>query len=536
MTVVASLISDIASLWILVSACVVLVVAVMFRKPIAQRIGLGGVKLQHRDTSVELERANEASLERASSAGTAADRPPEEPMLVPQEELGDDEGEASQKEVEESPDLDWIDVMRSLEEGERDEAQRMYEELRAKESSDEAKLRADVIYAFSRYRWGHDAEGLRDLEKFEANDAIGGVASLWKGTAYLEDGYPDKALDAYDAAAASAKDRSDRALAVVGAARSLKALDRPEEAVKRLTEALGAATTTSQKRQYFEALAEVYRKSGDWFRRALALEKCVELTPGNASLRFNAGYAYAEAGREDIALVHYIAAIEIDPSMRAALNNLGVTYLALEMPGTAMQHYKASSEQGETLAMANLAIKYINAGFFDEAREVLKKAFALPDPHRNVGTYLATLDEKVEAESDRRVKVTEEATRKEIVLLGMSDALFVDAPTPDVSGGWQFENGVKVEITQSGTSFTAQLQGQNISHQYAGTFTNRAIEGRYQHSETTFGTPAQTVLADKGSIYGWATDKKIELIVDENGKEYRETLSRRPDTGEVSTP
>ena len=57
-----------------------------------------------------------------------------------------------------------------------------------------------------------------------------------------------------------------------------------------------------------------------------------------------------------------------------ALNNLGVQYETLKMPGKCVESYYKSADHKETLAMANLAQKYLDQGFVNNAKELIDKA------------------------------------------------------------------------------------------------------------------------------------------------------------------
>ncbi len=88
------------------------------------------------------------------------------------------------------------------------------------------------------------------------------------------------------------------------------------------------------------ALAE----SGRNDEAAVELEKAVALDPANAEAHYNLGVLYGKCLREDLAVdelwedhsdeeilfenatAHFTAALELDPSLTAALNNLGHLY------------------------------------------------------------------------------------------------------------------------------------------------------------------------------------------------------------------
>ena len=124
--------------------------------------------------------------------------------------------------------------------------------------------------------------------------------------------------------------------------------------------------------------------------RIQAMERMVWLRPDDDDTRFSLAYAHSEANNDDMALHHYLAV----PRARRKnhiWNNLGVVYQNFSAPARAIEAFEKSAEEGNTLAMSNLAYRYLNVGFLKEAREQLNKALKEEDPHKNVNQAYATL-------------------------------------------------------------------------------------------------------------------------------------------------
>jgi hypothetical protein len=69
-----------------------------------------------------------------------------------------------------------------------------------------------------------------------------------------------------------------------------------------------------------------------------------------------------------------------------------------------------ASSKDETLAMSNIAYRFMNAGFVKEANDELQKAIKVENFHRNVGEAIATLKDMPEEEKksvDEILKKTE---------------------------------------------------------------------------------------------------------------------------------
>jgi tetratricopeptide (TPR) repeat protein len=126
---------------------------------------------------------------------------------------------------------------------------------------------------------------------------------------------------------------------------------------------------------------------------ALALgcmERIIEINPDDIRTRFALAYRHSERAQEDVALLHYsrISARERDG---ATWNNLGVSYERSALPVKSVRAYRAAERMGETLAMSNLANKFVSAGFLDEAQGECDKALNSDRVHENVGHTLAKL-------------------------------------------------------------------------------------------------------------------------------------------------
>lgn len=137
--------------------------------------------------------------------------------------------------------------------------------------------------------------------------------------------------------------------------------------------------------------------------RIEAMERIIWLRPDDDDVRFSLAYAHSEAKNNDMALFHYLA---IPSSRRGAhtWNNLGVSYQNFSVPTRSIVAFEKAAAEGNTLAMSNLAYRYMNNGFTREARERLNDAFTKEDPHKNVNEAYATLSEI----NDNETKIVDE--------------------------------------------------------------------------------------------------------------------------------
>ncbi|KFB69031.1 hypothetical protein [Candidatus Accumulibacter vicinus] len=138
------------------------------------------------------------------------------------------------------------------------------------------------------------------------------------------------------------------------------------------------------------------------------MERQLELNPTDNETRFGLAYKYSSIGRANMAAYHYS---RIRTSARSAIawNNFGAALESLKLPVKAVKAYRNSAHFGETLAMSNLAHQFLNAGFVDEAKQVLDEALRVTDHHKNVDKALGVIRDRVDDEENQETSVYEKA-------------------------------------------------------------------------------------------------------------------------------
>lgn len=151
-----------------------------------------------------------------------------------------------------------------------------------------------------------------------------------------------------------------------------------------------------------EAQKDVAEATGDHELILACLERLVDLSPDDADKRFALAYKHSELGNEQLAFFHY-SRIPSHERSDMTWNNLGVSLELLDMPGRSVDAYRTASDMGNTLAMSNLANRFMKGGFLAEARSLCEKAFQLKDFHKNIGVSDSRLKE-IPEEEDRKEK------------------------------------------------------------------------------------------------------------------------------------
>jgi thioredoxin-like negative regulator of GroEL len=163
----------------------------------------------------------------------------------------------------------------------------------------------------------------------------------------------------------------------------------------------------------FKAMAEISKETNDIDRYIIYAEASLDIDPSDTNLRFNLAYVYSNNSDNQLAFLHYRKLIDTSIDS-VALNNLGVQYDTLNMPSKCIKSYYKSTEYKETLAMANLAQKYIDKGFAEQARELIDKANKLSNEGIKV-------DYRVGNAQKRLIDMIEEDDKKEKEILAISE-------------------------------------------------------------------------------------------------------------------
>ncbi|MEN6489713.1 MAG: hypothetical protein ABFD66_12695 [Smithella sp.] len=131
-------------------------------------------------------------------------------------------------------------------------------------------------------------------------------------------------------------------------------------------------------------------------------EKLLQVSPADIESRFKLAYKYATLSKNALALFHYL---KIPESLRgsAAWNNLGVAFDNCNLTYKAVKAYRQAEILENTLAMSNLANKFINDGFLDEAKDICNHALFLKDYHKNVVDSISRI-KAIPDEEDKQEK------------------------------------------------------------------------------------------------------------------------------------
>lgn len=185
----------------------------------------------------------------------------------------------------------------------------------------------------------------------------------------------------------------------------------------------------------------------------------------DAALRFSLGRDYQDAGLDGLAMFHFKTMVERSPDNGGACNNFGVSAALLGLPILSVNLYKRAIKEGELLGTSNLAYRYLEHGFADEAlglvQAVLKDSPA--GTHENIDTCLSDVSERRHKESEKEKEIYSDAEALRGFLADFGTAMW-NATIPPIEGAWAFPVGV-IPVTTNGENLSGECEVQGESLQ-----------------------------------------------------------------------
>lgn len=298
---------------------------------------------------------------------------------------------------------------------------------------------------------GGDLKKLEQLSaEFPANSEI--IINL--AVCYLHYGEQAKAASAYERAADTVGDVA-REITILGNAALChhRAGNKPQSLALETRMRQRANELGQGEIEVLTAVRELAEAKKEDDAQLAALERLLELNPADDETRFSLAYKYSEMGRDDLAVYHYSRIPRANRS-RIAWNNLGVSLNVLGLPIESVAAYRKAEGLGETLAMSNLAHKFLDAGFLQEAKDVLDSALKVKDHHKNIDKALGIVENAKEAESKKETANMEKAKPVSEYYRQFGRSLAKPLPIEDIAGKWKAPQ-CNLDFALDGTSLVA---------------------------------------------------------------------------------
>jgi len=468
----------IAILWKLAAALCILVAIVIFRDSIRKAIvGLKNLRIKRGGTevSVEQSRAEEQNKGEEVISAKAKQEPEKE---------GDAQEVAPPKEPAE-----WFSKMlRAFRAKKFEEAEEAFEKLQASEENAVARIRNQAFYHGVRYTKGLDPEALQKLEKLTENEEARESVLSWLANCHeFARNYP-KAIETHRRALSEKLVDEDRARHTVSIAKCMSKMGQTGDGLKTLTASLNQVEHGKAKAILYKGIADLQEIQGNSMLRAIALQKVLEYKPEDQRKLFDAAYAQSAAKLSPLSATNYHTLLKFAPDNYSALNNLCVECEALGMSIKSVNYYKQAVEHNNTVAMSNVAYRYINQGFEQEAREILDKANSMENPHRNVGEAIANLADRKENEEKKWEDVIDQGVKQQQFFWLYAEAYFepINA-SPSFEGEWVSKSGNVFVVEEEGKKIVGKWESEKDGEKFEGCICNLSAEITYQEKEGGLG-------------------------------------------------
>jgi tetratricopeptide (TPR) repeat protein len=464
----ASLVTSLQDLTTLIVAVIVAGLLILFRPQIVQLVGrLTSLHAHMGSVQLAAGLSEPSGQQLAEESEDAPGTPSNEASDAGSPEALVNDHEAKERETESAPASASILASDDTDEVRRAMISAMFAKDEERGAALMARLREietrgierkldEARYLALRERLFNDNNAGAALKRLADDDSIRPQILNMIGFMLAHAGEPSAAAVSFAEAAAGTDDLDDRVQYRINQAESLVSAGDLDAATELLENEL-VTPGTKNAPKLWQALAETYEAKSEPEPRALALQQALRERPSDTQLRFNVAYVASNSDDDSLSpfvVHHYEHVVSQTPDYEWARNNLGVQYRRLEMPLQAVKQYEAAREQKNTLAMANLASHYMQAGFGSEAESILKEALSEEKPHANVGTGFAELARLQEKENERRDVLLQIGQRQAEFLARYGQAR-VRTDTEAFSGSWDGENGTRLVVQIEDGQLTA---------------------------------------------------------------------------------
>ena len=354
----------------------------------------------------------------------------------------------------------------------------VFNELQTRESNINEKLKNEAFYYSLLFRLGEDSvENFRIIEdKARDTDVYSNVLNVL-ALAYehtenfmLAKSYYEKAL----------LDPSStiRVNLTIGISECLFSMGQKEDAISYLIKAISDSENNEYRFRYYKQIADLSNKNSNSIVQSLALEKALEIKPNDTEILFSLAYTYSNVDMHLLSLLHYKAVLRFDKTNENALNNLGVSLSNLGLEIQSISNYKDAIKLGNTLAAVNLAYKYMNNGFAEEAEKTLEQVKDVKNAHQNVYSALSQLKETInESVNNEKEKISEATLLREFQKITAESRLSVYKIVPSkIEGEWLLNNLFNSTIEIDLDQINITWERYSTKYKYSGKIMSRFVE------------------------------------------------------------
>jgi tetratricopeptide (TPR) repeat protein len=367
-----------------------------------------------------------------------------------------------------------------------DEAESAFKETQEAEKDEVKRLWNTAWYLYLQYKYKHEVAVLDELEKLARDAKAKPFAMLRIGMCHkYARNYP-QAIKALRASLIGLASDVQRASCVRCLATCLSESGQRAEALKELEAALRQVLEDKAKADLYSGLAEVHLAEGNKMMWAIALQKALQYSPDDVDVLFSAAWAQGDAQMPLLAVLNYATLLRFRPKSAATLNNLGVQCEGLGLPIMAVSYYRKAADEKESLALANIAYRCINAGLEKEAREAIEKGLQEKEPHKNVGLAKASLDEKMESELKAWNELASMSIKQQLFMWAYAENYFiVDGTNTSLAGQWVSPDGNVFEVRRDGDKVSGAWEREDKGEMFHGSVRGRSMQLEFRRKQAS---------------------------------------------------
>ncbi|MCV9386982.1 tetratricopeptide repeat protein [Reichenbachiella ulvae] len=266
-----------------------------------------------------------------------------------------------------------FDCYTSLKQGERKKAEEIFSQVQ-KKASKEVLYKNEIVFLFYKHLSG-DPTVIDNLKKRLDDSNLGNsdrlVVLKFIAKCYSDLNNVQELSTYFDKALELAQSDSEKSSIVLDKFYGLKEANEIEKGRTILINFLPSLNDNNEKAKLLHALSDTYEGEEEIILRLSTLEKAVSLVPNNVHLLFSLAFDLAKYEYKKESINSYLKLLQYTPKNANALNNIGSGFKSVEMNNYAVEYYKRAKEENHTLAIGNLCFQFINAGFLDEAQEII---------------------------------------------------------------------------------------------------------------------------------------------------------------------
>lgn len=211
------------------------------------------------------------------------------------------------------------------------------------------------------------------LESDNLGDSDKYLVFLYLGQCYREINDLDQMTFNFDEAISLSVSEEKKISATIQKSIGYKMVKDYEAAAQVLITIYPTIDDKKSKARTLRVLSGIYKEKGDSTLRIAFLEKSLDLIPNDIHTLFDLAFDLAASDFQHASINRYLSLLKYSPKHIDALNNIGSGFKAIEMNHESVRYYKKAASEKHYLAIGNLCFQYINAGFINEAQNLINE-------------------------------------------------------------------------------------------------------------------------------------------------------------------